>query len=148
MRVEPYQERYLPDVVALIRLFHSQVTVKYFGDIDTEAMMSTIDKETAWNKENAFCLIDGEECVGFYYGFPINSTLNNKLIFQQVFLYVREESRRYSVRFLKEIEKVLRSKGIDIMIMTVLENYKSEPLKKFYQRLGYIPVETHLMRNL
>ena len=145
MRIETYSDRWFLDVVKLIENFHAEAIGEYDDFFSSDAAIETI--KTA-DHSNAFLLIIDEVCQGILYGVNIISPTSGKKIFQEVIWYVNEPFRKYGVRLLREVEKILKSKGVSIMIMAVLENSKTAKLKSFYERLGFKPMETHFVRSL
>jgi|SRR3990167_3248409 len=145
MDVETYSERYFSDVVKLIENFHEEALKEYDEAIDYHAIVRTIQSA---DHGNSFLLIVDGSCQGILSGTCLVSPASGKQIFQEVIWYVNKAFRRYGVWLLREVEKILKSKGVSIIIMAVLENSKAEKLKSFYQRLGYKPMESHFVRTL
>ena len=145
MRIETYSDRYFGDVVKLVENFHKEAVAEYEDTFKPESVIEII--KTA-DRMNAFLLIINETCQGILYGMTSKSFTSDKIIFQELIWYVNEPFRSYGVRLLRDVEKVLKVRGISIIIMAVLENSKTEKLKKFYERLGYKRMETHYIRSL
>ena len=145
MRVETYSDRYFLDVVKLVENFHKEAVGEYDDLFDQNALIETIKSA---DHSNAFLMIVDETCQGILYGVCFKSPTSGKQIFQEIIWYVNEPFRRYGVKLLREVEKLLKLNGVSIMIMAVLENSKTEKLKIFYERLGYKPMEVHYVRNL
>lgn len=148
MTVETYSDKYFLDVVKLVENFHQEAVGEYDNLLDINVLIQAIKNQALNNSKDAFLLIVDGRCQGILFGTRYNSTLNNRVIFQEIIWYVNEPFRRYGVRLLKEVEKSLKSQGVSSMIMVYLHNSKSEKLKDFYVRLGYRPMETHLIRSL
>ncbi len=136
MRIEPYSERYLDDVVALIKNFHAESVSEYDDLFDLETVIQTV-KNNGSEIQNFFLLIVDDECEGILFGVRFQSFLNKRQIFQEVIWYVNKPFRNYGVALLKEAENLLKLQGINTMIMAVLENSKTVKLKKFYENMGY-----------
>ena len=147
MRIETYSDRYLQEVINLVENFHKEAVGEYDNVFDPNCLIETI-KSQKENSDNAFLLIIDDVCQGILFGSRFKSLINDGLIFQEIIWYVNKPFRKYGVYLLRECEKLLKSSGISIMIMAVLENSKTEKLKAFYQRLGFKPMETHLVRSL
>ena len=145
MKVEQYSDKYFLDVMSLIKSFHEEAVSEYDAEFDPEAAIETI--KTA-DHANAFLMIIEDRCQGILYGTRLRSPNNGKDIFQEVMWYVSPAFRRYGVRLLREVEKILKSSGVSIMIMAVLENSKADKIKDFYERLGFKAMETHYVRSL
>lgn len=145
MRIETYSDRWFLDVVKLIENFHKEAIGEYDDYFSPDAAINTIKSA---DHSNAFLLIIDEVCQGILYGVVITSPTSGKRIFQEVIWYVNEPFRKYGVRLLKDVENILKSNGVSIMIMAVLENSKTAKLKSFYERLGFKPMEVHYVRTL
>ncbi len=145
MKVVTYHPGYLHDVVNIIKNFHKEAISEYDWLIDPSAIVDTIEQA---DHSNAFLLIIEDKCEGILYGTRLRSPMNGGEIFQEIIWYVNKPFRKYGIWLLKEVEKSLKSQGVSIMIMAVLENSKTEKLKSFYTRLGYRPMETHYVRTL
>jgi hypothetical protein len=145
MTVVTYSDQYFLDVVQLIENFHKEAIGEYDDLFNPNAVIETI--KTA-DHSNAFLLILDNKCQGILYGTRLKSPMSGKWIFQEVMWYVNEPFRRYGVKLLKEVENILKSDGVSIIIMAVLENSKTEKLKGLYERLGFKPMETHYMRSI
>ena len=145
MRVETYTDRYFLDVVKLVENFHKEAVSEYDGVFDPNAVIETI-KEA--DKSTLFLMIVDEVAQGIIYGKCFKSFLNDGQVFQEIIWYVNKPYRSRGVKLLREAEKMLKDIGVSTMIMAVLENSKTEKLKRFYERIGYKPMETHYVRNL
>ena len=145
MRVETYSEKHFLDVVRLIKDFHDDAVGEYDRCLDLESVIETI-KTSTW--ENCFLLTNEGKCLGLLYGIRIKSPLNGQTIFQEIMWYVDKRYRGVGLKLLYEVENLLKSQGVSIIIMAVLENSSTEKLKEFYERVGYKKMETHYMREL
>lgn len=145
MTIETYSDRYFLDVVKIIENFHQEAVREYDEFFSVDRVIETIKAGSA---ENCFLMIVDGVCQGLIYGSRFKSLLSEKQIYQEIIWYVNEPCRRYGVRLLNEVEKLLQSQGVGIIIMAVLENSKTEKLKSLYTRLGYKPMETHFVRSL
>lgn len=146
MTFERYSDRYFLDVVQLVQNFHSEAVGEYDNLFDPEALIETIKANK--DSSTAFLLIEDEKCQGILFGVSFKAPINDNLVFQEVIWYVNEPFRKHGVKLLKESQKMLKSQGISIMIMAVLENSKTEKLKRFYEALGYKKMETHYVRAI
>jgi len=145
MTVELYSDKHFFSVARLIENFHAEAVAEYDDTITPEAVTQTIE---AADKNNLFLLIVDGICQGILYGIRSTSPVSGKEIFQEIIWYVNKPFRKYGVRLLKDVEKILKSNGVSIMIMVALENSKADKLKSFYPRLGYRAMETHFVRSL
>lgn len=145
MHVETYTDKHFLDVVKLVENFHKEAVGEYDELLSPEAVIETIK---AADPKTLFLLIIDGVCQGLLYGMISKSLTSGKMIFQEIMWYVNAPFRQYGVSLLKEVEKHLKSEGVSIIIMAVLENSKTEKLKRFYERLGYRPMETHYVRAI
>lgn len=145
MQIETYSEKYQDDVARLVKAFHEESVGEYDEQIDPEAVIETI--KTA-DHSNAFCLIVDGACKGLVYGTKLRSAFNGQTIFQEVMWYVDKSYRGQGVIFLLEVARILKKQGVTVMIMAVLENSKTDQLKRLYENLGFKKMETHYFRSL
>lgn len=148
MKVETYSDRFFLDVVKLVENFHLEALGEYEDLLDPDVVIEAIKTHKDTNASNAFLLIIDDVCQGILFGTRFKSMTSGQQIFQEIIWYVNEPYRRYGIRLLKEVQKILKSNGVSIMIMAVLENSKTEKLKSFYERVGFKPMETHYIRSL
>lgn len=145
MRVENYSDRYFLDVVQLIQDFHKEAVSEYDKAFDVDAVIETIK---TGNPENCFILVNDTKCFGLLYGVRLRSPMNGKTMFQEVMWYVDKKYRGSGLKLLYDVENILKSQEVSIIIMAVLENSKTEKLKAFYEKVGYRKMETHYVREL
>ena len=147
MTVETYSDRYFLDVVKIVENFHKEAVREYDDLFDAVSLIETIKNA---DPSGAFLLIIDGTCQGLLFGVKTKSLINGKTIFQEIIWYVNEPYRACGagVRLLRSAENMLKSQGVSIMIMAVLENSKTQKLKSFYTRLGFKPMETHFVRDL
>lgn len=148
MKVECYSDRYLIDVVEIAKTFSEEAGEVWVGPLDVPGLIEKIGMTAKTNAADMLLLIVDDHCVGFLYGREHSYPANAKRIWQEVFLYIRAEARYASRWFLAEVERIMKARGIDLLIMTVLENYHRDGLNRFYRMLGYKPMEQHLIKVL
>lgn len=145
MKVENYSDKYFLDVVKLVQNFHAEAVSEYDADFDPNVIIETIQNA---DPQNGFLLIVDGKCEGLLYGTRFKSSINGSFIFQEVIWYVNPAFRSHGVHLLNEVTRILKLQDVNVMIMAVLENSKAVKLKRFYERLGFKPMETHYMRTL
>ena len=148
IRIETYTDKYHQDIVNLVQNFHKEAVSAYDDLFDAMALCDRIAGLKDSQAQNAFLLIVDDVCQGLLFGIEYKSMVNNRRVFQEAIWYVNEPFRKYGVKLLRIAEKELKSRGVSIMIMAVLENSKTEKIKSFYGRLGYKPLEVHYIRSL
>src|SRR3990167_3951616 len=121
MKIENYSDQYLLDVSNLIQNFHTEAIGEYEGIASPYSIVQTI--RTAQH-ENAFLLLLEGKCEGILYGTVFDSLTSGEHIFQEVIWYVNKPFRRYGIQMMSHVRNVLKSRGVNIMIMAVLENSK------------------------
>lgn len=145
MRIETYSDKYVDDITQIIKNFHEEAIKDYACTLDPDAVLQTI--RTA-DKQNVFLLVDPNgKAQGILYGNRYKLPTGGEA-FQEVIWYVNTTYRTSGISLLRYVEKHLKSIGVSIMIMVALENSKTDKLHRFYERLGYRPMETHFVRTL
>lgn len=146
--IETYTDKHFLDVMKLIENFHKEAAGEYLGVFDPETTISTIKTITASRPDNVFLLILDGVCEGLLAGVEFPAMASDKRIFQEIIWYVNTPFRKHGIKLYKYAEKMLKERGISIMIMAVLENSKTKKIKSFYERIGYKPMEVHYMKEL
>lgn len=141
MTIEPYSDKYFLDVVRLAESFYTEAVKDYESHIDAHAVIDTIKAQA----DNGFVLVIDGKAQGVLSGHVMKSMLNDGLIFQETIWYVSPNFRKYGTRLLSEATKILKMRGVSMVIMVALANSMSERLGKFYKRLGFKEMETHYM---
>jgi len=144
MIVERYSEKYVHDIVGLVRAFQDESLKEYGVKFNTSALAKTMEEL----KDGAFLLIKDSNCVGILAGKDAQTPISTELIWQEVIWYVAERYRRYGVYFLKHARKVLKDAGYTQMVMVTMHNSKTQKLFDLYGRLGFVPMETHFLGRL
>lgn len=142
--IKPYDEQYDQDIASLIAQFHAEAFGEYVGALDPDAVLQTIRNA---DKRGIFLLVADGRAQGILYGVRSNLPTGGEA-FQEVMWYVTPTYRRSGVSLLQYAEKYLKEDGVSVMIMVALANSKTEKLHRFYERLGYRPIETHFSRIL
>ena len=145
MTIEHYSEGHYQSVLDLIKNFHAEAVGTYDGMFDPEAVSATIRDG---DHNNCFLVLKEGKAQGILYGVVVPSMTSNWVMFQELIWYINKPFRKYGLKLLREAERMLKLRDINVMIMAVLENSKTEKLKRFYERIGYKPMETHYMRTL
>lgn len=146
--IEPYSDKYLDDVIEITRNFHAEAIKDYEQYIDESTFVDTVTKFRDQNARHSFLLVVDEKCQGVLSGFECKTTYNGKRVFQELVWYVNAPYRKYGVILLRKAEEFAKTEGFDAMVMSLLENSKSDKLKTFYNRMGFKPMETHFIKDL
>ncbi len=148
MKVVPYTDKYYMDVVNIVKNFHEESIHEYDGVIDIDSVIDTITTLEGTQSENAFLLVVDDTCQGILAGIEMKSLYNKKRIFQEIIWYVNEPFRRYGVWLLNKVQEILRERGVNTLIMALMENSKTEKLKSLYKTMGFQQFEIHYIKGL
>ena len=148
MHIETYTDQYYLDVVKIAQNFHTESIKEYDDAFDPDAVIDMILKLKDNQAENAFLLIIDGRCQGMLAGIEAPSLINKKRIFQELIWYVNEPFRRYGVVMLNKVREILKERGFETMVMAVLENSKTEKIKRLYESMGFRPFEVHYIGAL
>jgi GNAT superfamily N-acetyltransferase len=83
--------------------------------------------------------------LGFFMWPDIN---DGELVATEAFWYVKEGHRGNGVRLLLDYEKLARERGCKRIGMVHLSALKADKLSALYERMGYVPTETHFFKEL
>lgn len=148
MQIETYTDKYSEDVTEIAQNFFMESLGEYDGSFDRDAVFETIERLKTDHADNAFLLIIDDKCVGMLAGFEIYSLYNRKKVFQELIWYVNEPHRRHGIKLFKEVIEILKQRGIETLIMAVMENSKTKKIKNVYEKFGLRPFESHYIGSL
>ena len=87
--------------------------------------------------------------VGLLAGAITMNPIDNQRIWQEIVWYVSKPYRRHGVKLLRTMEiKVKQEWGCAGMMMVCMGNSMTKKLDAYYQREGYVPLETHYFKRL
>lgn len=145
MRIEQYSPKYREDIKRLIVNFYTEALEEYNPrGINMAVVEHLIDKYA----EYSLLLIVDNKCEGVIAGECVSNMFDSARVFQEVIWYINRPFRKYGVKMIKMAEDMLRSNGFKSMIMACLHNSKTDKVMKFYQRIGFVPAETHFIKEL
>lgn len=144
MTIIPYEPKYHDDVVSIVKNFYNEALSEFSQEIDLNSLEATIENL----KKDSFLLIMDDKCVGLIAGQVTTNPLNNNKVFQELIWFTHKDYRRYGIMMLNEVEKRLKESGITQIVMALIHNSKANQLAKFYEKIGFRPMETHFIKNL
>ena len=144
MIIERYSDKYRKDIAWLVECFQDEALKEYGLEFNEVVLSNTIDEL----KGQAFLLIIDGKCEGLLAGKEVKTPLSNDPIWHEVIWYVSEKYRRYGVFLLKHARAILKDEGYVAMVMIALANSKTKKLFNLYNRLGFVPMETHFIQKL
>jgi len=148
MNIETYSDKYQKDVEALIDNFYLEAIHYHNTGLDKDVLARTVMTIGTAQGGNAYLLIVNDRCEGILAGIEIPNMINKKRIFQELIWYINEPFRRYGVALLKRVQESIKAQGFEMMIMGVLENCKTEKIKRLYERMGFALFESQYIRSL
>ena len=144
MIVESYTDKYYDDIVQLSYNFYKEAFKDFCVDFKEEDIKDSIDK----CKAQGFLLIKEGKVEGVLAGIESSNPMSDDRVFQEVIWYVNQPYRKYGVFLLHKAEQLLKERGFTVCIMACLHNSMTDKLFKFYQKVGYQPIETHFIRRI
>ena len=94
------------------------------------------------------CEIAGK-VVGVIAGEIKQYPLDGSRVYQEAVWYVSKNHRRYGIKLIQELERKCKEEWkVSHIVMALMENCNADNLGKFYSRLGYKPLERHLIKSL
>jgi GNAT superfamily N-acetyltransferase len=144
MTIEGYTEQRRQDVIDLVREFYNESLKEYGQTLSLPALLESIERM----KSHAFLLIKNNKCVGLLAGLTVCPPYGSEKIYHEVIWFVSKAYRRYGIWMFNQARRVLKAEGYSHIVMTVMYNSKTEKIKKFYDRLGFRPIETHFLKEL
>jgi len=93
------------------------------------------------------CEIDNN-VVGVLAGEVKENNLDGSKVYHELAWYVKKPYRKYGISLLRELEKKCKDWGVSHIIVGLMENYKADKLTELYKRMGYVPMERHLIKTI
>lgn len=144
VEVVPYSNQYYGFVVKLVRDFHKESLEEYGFEFDIKEVTEVIKEQGM----NSFVLLVDGHCVGVIGGQIIIPTGSGIKAYQESIWYVDKAYRRYGLRLLRAVENWAKEQGCTKFVMVCMHNSKTDKLFRYYQRMGFIPCETHFIKEL
>jgi|SRR5262245_5230728 len=134
----------VPEIVDLGERHWNESAYGQWMRADREAMASLA--RAALDTPNALVLVDERETglVGIIGVVAMPHVYTGVLVMSELFWYVEPEARGSGVRLLKEAEAWAADNGVQFSTMMAPD----ERVAQFLGRIGYAPVETHLIKRL
>ena len=132
------------DVRRLCEEFTQESLKEYGLEVTHDRLSEMIE---ACKNISFFLGVDGKP-QGLIAGFITENMTNKKHYLQEVIWYVSKDYRRQGLRLHKEFEKAATAYGCDGITMVCMKNSMHERLDGLYKSLGYVPVETHYLKEL
>jgi len=145
MRVLLYEpEKHRDQVCEMVEEFHRDSLHEYGLEFNRDS----IEKYEKTHVGTTFVLEVEGEIVGIIGGLVIDQPVANKKVFQETIWFVKKSNRKHGSRQLSYLENWCLVNEVDQIIMAFMHNSMGERLYDFYQRMGYKPMETHLIKEV
>ena len=137
------QKKDLPEVLTLLKEFHSESLDKYnlFCNDETAKITMKLLYRTS------FVLVIDNKIVGVLGGIIATYPLNNELIYHEWIWFVNKKHRLHGIGLYRKLEEYCREQNIKKIVMVTLAD-NSIKLEKFYRRLGFTFLEKHYIKEL
>jgi hypothetical protein len=86
--------------------------------------------------------------IGFIAGHFLACHFSNDVMFSVMFFYVQDKYRKFSIHFLKAVEKLLQNTPATKIVMSSPAFKDSEKYDRFYQMNGYVHLESHFSKGI
>jgi GNAT superfamily N-acetyltransferase len=141
--IQPYTDKYREPVREMIIDFYKESMTNSGLKLEDISIDRTIDT----CKDNTLLAVNGK-CFGLLGGYEVPSPVGEDKIFQEMFWYIQPEYKGLGVKIYKLAEKELKRRGFNVLIMGCLINKYTHKFIKFYERIGYKPLEMHFIKRL
>ena len=131
-------------VVPLIAEFTEEILNDYGMGMDPEVALKAFEHFVA----GSFLLWYKGKPVGVFAGAEIKNHLTKERIFSEQIWFLSKPHRRAGIKLLKYAEDWCRAQGYTSLIMTHMQNSNASKIKAFYERSGYMPIETHYLKKI
>jgi len=144
MEIEKYAVEHRDEVLELIKQFHENS----LGDYGFEVEDDFILKYEETHGDTTFVMLEGDKVIGILGGLVVTHPMAEEKVYQESIWYVEEKRRKHGIRLFKHLELWCKDQGIKHIVMAFMHNSMSDRLLEFYKRMGYKPMETHLIKEL
>lgn len=145
--IRPATKNDLAIVADMGREFYSEGRIP--GTIVPDVFIANWQKYIEAGFGRIFLAEEEGEVVGFLGGLLYPDPNDGDLVGSEMFWFVQSEHRgSCGMRLLSAFEKWAISTGAKRLVMGHLSTLAPEKLKKLYERLGYVPLETHYVKEI
>ena len=144
MQIQRYTDQYEDDLRRLVKEFQVESLAEYGMTFNEQALQTQIEAL----KYQAFLVILDGKAEGILAGKEVYTPSGNDRCWHEVIWFVSKGARRYGVRLLKSVRKILKAEGFTAMVMVYMHNSKTNKLGRLYERLGFRPMETNFIGRL
>lgn len=144
MELTTYKPEYRDDIFRMVRAWESESLLEYGIKLNSGALDQTIDQI----KDQAFLLLLDGHVEGMLCGKEVYAPASDEKVWHEVVWFVSKHCRRYGVRMLKTVRKILKEQGFTAMVMVYMHNSKPDKLARLYERLGFRAMETNFIGRL
>ena len=141
MQIVPYSPEYRDEITELLREFYDDSLNEY--GLEMTGTIDRLEKSLV-----GFVLLVKDKAVGIMAGVITGQLMASKVVFQEVLWYVHKAHRGKGLALLSHLETWCEDNGVDNIVMAYTHNSGADRLLKLYERRGYKPFETHLIRNV
>lgn len=137
-----YSEKHRKPVYDLIMQFETESLGEYGHGMTMEDIEALEDEQTT------FVMTEDDKVIGLISGEVGKLRTSTKLVFQESIWYVHKDHRKDGAKLLRHLENWCTKNGIGQIIMAFMHNSMGDRLYDFYIRMGFKPIETHLIRDV
>lgn len=144
IEVVPYSKEFRGKVFELIRQFYEESLDEYGLTLDIDS----IERYEETHGDSTFVMLKDSEVIGVISGVIADQPMSDKKVYMERLWYVNRGHRKYGVKLIRYVEKWCAENGIGHVIMVFMHNSMPTKLFDFYKRMGYEPMETHLIKDV
>ena len=137
----------LPKIAACARRFYSESPL--LADLVEDKFCEAWDGLIKSGAGISFIEYSGDEVAGGIGAVRMMDPYGSQVIASEAFWFVRPEARgSLGIRLYQRFERWAKDNGVDTIQMIHLMDAGGEKAKKFYERIGYEPVEVRYQKRL
>lgn len=145
-RIVPIEDEDWPAVQTMGRMFYAEAGL--LGEFIPEVFRENWEMYIERGYGIVLCLREGSCTTGTIGGFVVPDPCNNDLIASEAFWFMHPDHRGNGSLLLRAFEREARKRGAMRLTMVALFALQSERLAAYYQRAGFVPMETHFIKTL
>ena len=133
----------IDNAIELMQEFQDESLGEYGLEIKVEQAKELLKKYV----DTSLVAIRDNKIVGVIAGTITDYPLGGK-IFQEIVWYVSKKHRVCGLLLFRELEEYCKKIGVSHIVMVHMANLKSQKLGKFYQRIGFKPLEIQYIKTV
>ncbi|MBF0399965.1 MAG: GNAT family N-acetyltransferase [Magnetococcales bacterium] len=143
------EERDIPQILNMMEMFYHESGYSVIGPIDDQSLTRLLQALILEDRGILFVLSEHGAIIGFIGGALVPFFANNQIVVcQEMFWFVRPESRGNGSHLLARFEERARQLGADIISTASVEKINPSTMHRLYTMKGFSMMEHGFVKRL